>query len=180
MCILDVMVTIIVVGCFNSATVQQRGTVRYSSVRQVIVPQANFTCNGRITGVVVSMNRVFRGESHPYLEVWHPTTPGSDLFDKVGEVELVESEIIQVGHDTSTAYWLVDITLNGSDRIEFKAGDVIGYYQPPDTSYEVWSIRIAGYTTYHSKNDPSINTSHLADYIAATNRQPLIRLTIGT
>ena len=174
------MLLVIVVGCFDSATVQRKGTVRYSSVRQVIVPRANFTCNGRITGVVVSMNRALSGGSHPSVEVWHPTTPDGAFLAKVNEVELVESEIIQVGHDTSTAYWLVDIVLNGDDRIEFEAGDVIGYYQPPDTRYQVWSITAAGYTTYHSQNDPPINTSHLADYNTATNRQPLIRLIVGT
>ena len=166
--------------CFESATVQRRGTVRYSSPRHVIIPRANFTCNGRITGITASMNRVQSGVSQLFVEVWRPQTPGSDVYNKVDEVQLLESEIIQVGHDLtdSNIYWLVDITLNDDDRIEFKAGDVVGYYQFPDSRYELWSIVTSGYTAYTLSIDASMNASNLTDYSTGT-RQPLIQFTIG-
>ena len=125
------------------------------------------------------MNRVGSGVSYPYLEVWHRTAPGIDVFDKVGEVQLVESEVVQVGHDLSTAYWLVNITLNGDDRIEFEAGDVIGYYLPPDARYQVWSIRTTGYTAYTSMLNALVNSSNFINYNLSDGRQPLVQFDLG-
>jgi len=165
-------------SCFDSTTIQ-RGTVRFNSPRQVIVPRANFTCSGRITGIITSMHRVTSGTIAPYLEVWHPPVPDIGIFDKVGEVQLVESEVVQVGHEISTAYWIVDITLNDDNRIEFEAGDVIGYYQPSDSRYQVWSIETTGFTAYNSQVDPPVNRSNLVTYGIANNRQPLVQLIVG-
>ena len=60
----------------------------------------------------------------------------------------MESAVIQVGND-SNAYWLLNTSLSDDDRIEFIAGDVIGYYQPPDISYQAWLIETdASYIAY--------------------------------
>jgi len=163
--------------CFESASVQQRGTDRFNSPRQVIIPRANFTCNGRITSVSVSMNRVNSGTSDPYLEVWHPQSPGIGVFDKVGEIQLIDNVLAQVGTGDS-AYWNLNISLVESVRIEFEAGDVVGYYQPPDSRYQMWTIRTTGYTAYDTPT-PS-NTSDLVILnINSVGRQPLILLTTG-
>ena len=162
--------------CFESVSVHQRGSDRFSSPRQVIVPRANFTCNGRITSVSVSMNRVNSGTSDPYLEVWHPQSPGIGVFDKVGEIQLIDNVVAQVG--TGSPYWNLNVSIIESDRIEFEVGDVIGYYQPPDSRYQMWTIRTSGYTAYDTPT-PS-NTSNLVTLnINRVDRQPLILLTTG-
>jgi len=165
--------------CFDVVTVQQKGRDRFSSPRQVIVPRANFTCSGRITGITASMNRVLNGMSCPYLEVWHPRTPGIGIFDKVGKVQLIESEVVQVGYDFSTAYWLVNLTLKDDDRIEFESGDVLGYYQPPNSRYQLWSIRTTGYIAYANMISAPVNLSNATSYALSNNRQPLVQFIVG-
>jgi len=167
-------------SCFESVVVQQRGNLKAIYPSQVIIPRANFTCNGRITAVTVSMDRIAAGVNDPYLEVWHPTTPDNSVFDKVSEVQLVESEIVQVGHDLSTAYWLVDIILNDDDRIDFEAGDLIGFYHPPDSRYTVWTIDTVGYTAYGHLLDNALNFINLTTIEGDINNlQPLIQITVG-
>jgi len=165
--------------CFDTISVQQRGDNRFSSPRQVIVPRANFTCSGRITGITASMNRVTSGTTAPYLEVWHQTTPGISVFDKVGEVQLVESEIVEEVDGNSLMYYFVNITLTDDDRIEFEAGDVIGYYQLSNSRYQVWSVSTAGYTAYSNQASIPLNESDLVKLSIGNNRRPLIQLTTG-
>ena len=167
-------------SCFEYVTVQQRGGIDVPERFQVIVPRANFTCSGRITGITASMNRVASGITDPYLQVWHPPTPGIDVFDKVGEVQLVESEVVEEVGNNNDTYWLVNITVNDDDRIEFEAGDVIGYYHPPDTRYRVWSITTAGYIAFGSRLDNSSNAINIdTQEVSSNNRQPLIQFVIG-
>jgi len=174
------LVFVVTVGCescFKQVTVKQRGIERLSEQLQVIVPQANFTCNGRITGVTVSMDRIAAGVNNPYLEVWHPIITDSDVFDKVGEVQLVESEEVDNNNNT---YWLANITLTDDDRIVFEAGDVIGYFHPPDTRYIVWNIKKAGYTLYASNVDVASSRINLSSQkITIIDIQPLIQFTFG-
>ncbi|XP_065903507.1 E-selectin-like isoform X3 [Dysidea avara] len=166
------------VSCFDEVPVQQRGYRSIPPQRQYIFsPRANFTCNGRITGVSASMDRTVNGITDPYLEVWRPTTPDME-FNRVGAVQLAESEIVQV-ENGNIVYWLLNMLLNGSERIEFEAGDVIGFYQPPDTRYRMWTIATEGYTAFGSILVNSSSTFSLANPdIAANNRQPLIQFLI--
>ena len=165
--------------CFDSVSVLQRGTLRYSSPRQVIVPRASFTCSGRITGITASMIRILNnGITDPFLEIWHPPTSGIGIFDKVGEVQLVESNVVHVGTG-STEYLLLNISLTGSDRIEFEAGDSIGYYQPSDSRYHIWSNATTGYISYYIETPISLNTFDLVTASNSMDRQPLIQLTTG-
>jgi len=119
------------------------------------------------------------GVAEPSFEVWHPRLSNMDVFDKVGEIRLMESEVVQVGHDLSTAYWLVDITLNDDDRIEFEAGDVVGYYHPPNSRYLVWTIRTAGYTAYRNRSSNVLNIVSTATENVNQNVQPLIQFSTG-
>ena len=166
------------VSCFDEVSVQQRGDRGIPPQRQLISPRANFTCNGRITGVSASVDRTVNGITDPYLEVWHPTT--SDMeFNRVDTVQLAESEIVQVEND-NIVYWLLNMSLNGSEIIEFEAGDVIGFYQPPDTRYQMWTIATEGYTASGSDSINSSSTLSLVNPdIIINNRQPLIQFLIG-
>ncbi|XP_065903482.1 uncharacterized protein [Dysidea avara] len=164
-------------SCIDHATVQQKGTDRFASLSQVIVPRTNFTCNGRITGITASMIKIYSDGTDPYLQVWHPTSPRVGIFDKVDEVQLVESEVVQVGNG-SDKYWFLNMSLIESDRIEFEAGDAIGYYHPTRSRYNVWSIRIAGYRAYRNNMPDSelLNTFNLNNYVSIDNRRPLIQI----
>ena len=166
--------------CFDNVTVQQRGDRIIPLQRQVIVPRANFTCNGRITGITGSMERNEAGLTGPYLQVWHPTTPDNTIFDKVGEVQLLENEVVQIGINITNAYWLWNVSLNGNDRIEFETGDVIGYYHPSDSSYKLLNIATEGYIAYVNFSTNASSTINSVDSdIMADNRQPLIQFAIG-
>ncbi|XP_065903516.1 CUB and sushi domain-containing protein 1-like isoform X2 [Dysidea avara] len=165
--------------CFESAIVQQRGDCSTRHPSQAVIPRANFTCNGRITGITASMERLTNGINDPYLQVWHPTTPDKDVFDKVGEVQLVESEVVEEVDNNNNTYWLVNITLSDDDRIEFEAEDVIGFYHPPDSRYQVWTIETPGYTGFGNLSDNSSNTIDLATVEGHFDKvQPLIEFTI--
>jgi len=165
-------------SCFEQVTVQQKGTITLNAwYFHAIVPRANFTCNGRITGITASMLSTPYNGSDPFVEVWHPKNSGSDVFDKVGGVRIVESEVAEVNNNNNT-YWLFNITLNDDDRIEFEAGDVIGYYHPNEARYIVGSVETEGYTVYI---DELYTTSHTIGLSGITlqNRQPLFQFTIG-
>ena len=167
-------------GCFEQVTVQQRGNQSLSEQLQIIVPRANFTCNGRVAGITASTNRISSGRTNPYLQVWHLTAPGGDVFDKVGGVQLVESEVVEEVDNNNNTYWLVNTTLNDDDRIEFEAGDFIGYYHPPDSRYRVWTIKTAGYSLYaNNVADVSSRFNLSSQGITINGVQPLIQFTIG-
>ena len=166
-------------SCFKQVSVQQSGTAALLPRLQIIVPRANFTCNGRITGITASMMKVGSDGTDPSVEVWHPRTPSMDVFDKVDEVQLAESEIVEEVDNNNNTYWLVNITLN-DDRIEFEAGDVIGYFHPPDTRYRVWSIETEGYRIFANEFPNASSVIDLTDKdISVNNRQPLLQFTIG-
>jgi len=168
-------------SCFELIAVQQRGLITWSTRFQTfIAPSTNFTCNGRITGVTASMNRVDSGATDPYVELWHPTTPDGDAFTKVDSVQLVDSEVVEKADNNNNTYWLVNMTLNESNRIEFEAGDFIGYYRPPNTRYHVWSSespgnRVFGYEIATPLSDINLTGKD----ISFNNRQLLIQFAIG-
>ena len=75
------------------------------------------------------------------------------------------------------------IILAGEKRIEFQPGDIIGYYQPPQSRYRVLYVKTMGYVFYRfnetSPDSPpkSLNLSE-ANRIH-NSRQPLLQFTFG-
>ena len=82
--------------CVNNSNVNQRGEVSIDSGRQVIVPSARFNCNGRITSVTVSMRGQFGGNNVPLFEVWHPTSPNSNNYNRIGDVQLPAGDLFSL------------------------------------------------------------------------------------
>ena len=143
----------------------------------MIVLSARFNCNGRITNVVVSMSNQPFGNL-PLFQVWHPISPNSSVYNKIGEIQLPAGEFIPV--DTRRAYYSAILSLNSSSQIEFQSGDVIGYYQPSNPRRLIWSIQTSGYNSYsNTVTSPStlIDINNV-DNIEA-NRQPLIAVMFG-
>ena len=135
----------------------------------------NFSCNGRITSVAASIDspHIFRipiGDTLPVFQVWHPQTPGSNIYSVIGQVQF------QLGTLQSRGYFNSVVSLTGDNRIEFQAGDVIGYYHPSNPIRVVGNI-ISNHTSYiNIFND--LTTINISNY-DELRRQPLISVMTG-
>ena len=161
----------------NNPNVKQKGQVSIDSGRQVIVPNARFNCNGRITSISVSMIER-HGTDYPLFQVWHPTLLNSSTYSKIGEVQLPSGNFVSVSRNKN--YHSATVRLNNSSQIEFQSGDVIGYYQPSNPQVSIWSNRIRGYTSYSNNAATPLMSIDInnVDY-NETDRQPLIKVIFG-
>ena len=98
----------------------------------MIVPNARFNCNGRITNVAVSMHGQ-TGSNLPRFQVWHPTLLNSSTYNIIDEVQLTEGNGIKINNNL--CYYYANMSLNSNSQIEFQSGDVIGYYQPSNPKH---------------------------------------------
>ena len=165
--------------CVNNPNVDQRGDVSIGSGRQVIVPNARFNCNGRITNIRVSMNFEAFSGNVPQFQVWHPTSLNSNIYNKTHEIQLPSGNFIFAGR-LSTSYYMASLSLDNSNQIKFQSGDVIGYYQPSNPQRSLRSVLTNGYTSY---SNTVASPSTLIDISNVNNiendRQPLIEITFG-
>ena len=165
--------------CLNNPNVNQRGQKTIASGRQVIVPNARFNCNGRITNVAVSMHGQISSNHpvFPVFQVWHPTQLNSSTYNKTDEVKLTGGTYIKV--DDASGYFYANISLNNG-RIEFQSGDVIGYYQPSSSRRYIWSVQTSGYTSYSNTVTTSLTSVDINSVEnIETNHQPLIKVMFG-
>ena len=165
----------------DTVNVQQQGSDRLSSSNlYVIVPRSNFSCDGRITGYMASLNQINNDDddenscNNPRIIVWQPLNTERTMFSFRNRYTLSNSDITRVED-----YYFADVSFTGDDRIEFQSGDVIGYQHRSSPCYTIWNIRTAGYVSYSigvilgSINiDGSFTT-------ATTDRQPLIQVIFG-
>ena len=118
------------------------------------------------------------GIDFPRFQVWHPTSPNSSNYNRIGDVQLPAGNFVFVGDRRN--YYSANVSLNSSSQIEFQSGDVIGYYQPFNSSRLMWSIQTSGYTSYSNtvnSSSTSIDTNNVNN--TENNRQPLIAVTFG-
>ena len=160
----------------NNPNVNQRGQVTIDDGRQVIVPNARFNCNGRITNVAASMKWSF-AINYPLFQVWHPIT--TSTYSKIGEAQLSDGSLKGVGQGS---YYYVNMSLNSNSQIEFQSGDVIGYYQPFNAR-QIWNIQTSDYTSYsytaYTATAPNVLLNISSEGIIKTNYQPLIKVMFG-
>ena len=72
------------------------------------------------------------------------------------------------------------IILTGEKRIEFQPGDIIGYYQPPQSRYGVLDVNTMGYVLYRFDGMFPPNVLSLSEATRTlNNRQPLLQFTFG-
>ena len=160
----------------DTVDVQQRGTHRLSSNLYVIVPRSNFSCNGRITGYMASLNQNDDDDdcSNLHILVWHPTNTEKTTYRITNSYTLRSNNIDRMG-----SYYFADVSFTGNDRIEFQSDDVIGYqHRSSDPCYTVWSINTAGYTSY-STSFISSSTIDINVVTGNSNTQPLIQIIFG-
>ena len=155
---------------------QQVGNGIISPDRTVIVPRLNFTCNGRITNIRVGLDRANNGANFPYVQVRRPL-PGASLlfYVLVDNVQIRSSHLTQFNMST---FQEAMISLTGDNRAQFLSGDVIGFYNPPDSGYVIRDIATTGYVYYVfvglNASIITLNTDVVSD-----RRQPLIQFTLG-
>ena len=144
---------------------------------QVIIPRSNFSCNGRITGYLISLERQSGSVAGaPTVQVWHPTS--STEYTKVDtECPLTDSDISMM-KDGGDRYYLGTVSCIGNNSIEFQSGDIIGYHQGDSVRYRLWSVNNNGYMAYYYNNEPNpVNISNPDGTL--NDRQPLIQVMYG-
>ena len=168
--------------CTDSVNVQQNGNNILGRDRLAIIPRLSFTCNGRITSIRARVG-LFDNERSDFLsfQLWRPSSVGPTFFTKVDDSEVQLQSNAQIIRGSNN-FREANIILTGNNTIEFQSGDVVGYYHPPDSRYEVFTIRTNRYRLYRFDldNSPvptSVNLNN-ADR-DNNNRQPLIQFTIG-
>ena len=168
---------ILIIGaqsCVDTAVnVQQQGTNRLSSNLYVIVPRSNFSCNGRITGYLASLDQDDDEDcSYPRIVLWRPLNTEKTMYSYINRYTVRRNDIDRVG-----SYYFANTSFNGNDRIEFQSGDVIGYQHRSSPCYRVWSISTTGYISYSTSSTSS--TIDINSVTATSSRQPLIQVLFG-
>ena len=93
---------------------------------------------------------------------------------------MVDEVQIQSSHlNTQLTYLEANIPLTGNNRIQFQSGDVIGFYNPSDSRYEIRDKTTPGYVfyTFVGSTATSLDLSN-AD-VTRMGRQPLIQFSLG-
>ena len=141
----------------------------------MIVPRSTFSCNGRITGYLISLVTASSLGDYPIVQVWHPS---STAYTRVNtECPLTANDINRM-RNGDDEYYLGNVSCTGDNRIEFQSGDVLGYYHANEVRYRLWNIETMGYTAYsrERKNPPNFNINGID---GTENRQPLIQVLYG-
>ena len=161
--------------CTDSVNIEQDGNMQFGRGRLAIIPRLNFTCNGRITSIRARMSFNTLRNDYPSFQVWQSESVGSTIYNRIGEVQLQSDDQVTGSGNRRT----VNIILTGNNTIEFQSGDVVGYYHPPQSGYQVRTIQTDGYILYRFNGLPptsvNLNDANRND----NERQPLIQFTIG-
>ena len=170
-------------SCVDTVNVNQKGNFTFNDSLQVIVPNTKFSCNGRITGYIISLKQVGNNPQHyPTIQVWHPTSSSSSSssYKRISQYELVPGDITDINNGE---YYLANVSLSDAKMVEFQSGDIIGYYIPQQGKYyTVWNIQTEGYISYTIKvqNENKLSTNFtIIDSTDWEAWQPLIKVLFG-
>ena len=169
-------------SCFDEVDVQQRGDHRLMDDSQVIVPRSTFSCNGRLTGYLISLDQNNGRNTYPHIQIWRPATVSVSgelrtRYVKLSEYILTESDITEM-----TDYHLANVSFAINETTRFQPNDAIGYYHPDRPCYRIWSIDTVGYTSYSITTGASgmdTITTGILDSDNYNDRQPLIKTLYG-
>ena len=163
-------------SCVDTVDVRQRGNTAADTNRQVIVQGSDFSCNGRITGYLISLEKASSSGDYPIVQVWHPTS--STVYTRVDtECALTDDDISRMRNGEE--YYLGNVSCTGNNRIEFQSGDVIGHYHANEVRYRLWNIGTVGYTSHVRDEDNPPNTFSINSVDDSQTRQPLIQVLYG-
>ena len=162
--------------CIECINVQQRSDSRASSNSLVLIPRLRFSCNGRLSSVRAGLDKPPNFFNFLTFQLWRPFLPSTTIYNKVGEIHLESDYQVTQGYNNLEA----TIILTGEKRIEFQPGDIIGYYQPPQSRYRVLDVDTMGYVLYRFDGMFPPNTLSLSEATKTlNNRQPLLHFTFG-
>ena len=150
------------------------GNLQISNNRIVLVPRLNFTCNGRITNIRVRITSDDGGNNFPYIQVWRLLQPS--LYTRQDQVQIQDSHITR---PPATQFVKANIPLTGNNRIQFQSGDIIGFYNPSDSCYEIRDITTPGYVFYVFIGSTATSLDLNNADTTSSGRQPLIQFTLG-
>ena len=162
------------VDTVNSINVEQAGDNLADTNRQVIVEGAEFSCNGRITGYLISLKRDSSSGDYPIVQVWHPTNPATYIRVDT-ECPLNERDI----NKTRNEYYLGNVSCTGDNRIEFQSGDIIGHYHANNVRYRLWNNITAEYTSHVRDETSPPDSFNINGMISTENKRPLIQVLYG-
>ena len=162
-------------SCVDTVNVRQKGTNAADIPGQVIVQGTEFSCNGRITGYLISLEESSSSGDYPIVQIWRHHK-NQQLYNRVNTLcALTGSNIINMGD-----YYLGNMSCTGNERVEFQSGDVIGYYHANAVQYRLWSTNTTGYTVYQrDSNSGPLDSLNINAGNEIDNRQPLIQVMFG-
>ena len=162
--------------CTDYVDIELNGRDQIYRDRLAIIPRLNFTCDGRIASIRARVSYNYWGNNYLFFQVWRPSSVGSTVYNKTGEVQLQSDDQV-----TGSGYFqTVNIILTGNNTIEFQLGDVVGYYHPPQSRYQVRDLHTNGYLVYQFNGLPAPTSVNLNDRNFMIDfRQPLLLFAIG-
>ena len=165
-------------SCFHTVDVRRKGNGTASTDSQVIVQNSTFSCNGRVTGYLISLESVGDLGGYPSVQVWHPTSPTE--YTRVDTECLLTASDISMMMDGNGGYYLGNVSCTGNNRTEFQSGDIIGYHHGSTVRYRLWSINAEGYKSHHLYANSPLNTFDINhNNASSTDEQPLIQVMYG-
>ena len=115
------------------------------------------------------------GNEYPSFQVWRPSSVGLTVYNKVGQIQLSDGQVTRGSRNLEEA----NIVLT-DNTIEFQSGDVVGYYQPPDSRYQVMYIQTNEYRLYQFNVSSVRSLLNLSNADGnASHQQPMIQFNIG-
>ena len=154
----------------NSNNLQDNGVPFINPNQTVIVPRLNFSCNGWIMNIKVRINLRDDGNDYPFIQIWRPS-PHSQLYSLVDKVQMQSSH-----YNTEKIYIYADIN---DINMHFLTGDVIGFYNPPNSGYQLRRQKGAGYFVYHVFDGSEVSQINFPSDTHFDGRLPVIQFTIG-
>ena len=110
----------------------------------------------------------------PEFQVWHPLSPVSNAYSKIGQVQF------QIETPIRSAYYTPTLLLTGNDQLEFQSGDVIGIYQPSYPFFRISNVLNENYTSYYNTYDNLTTTNISSGRYNTLTLQPVINVFTGT
>jgi len=167
-------------SCKDYVDIQQVGDDQLSQGQVTIVPRLSFTCNGRINNIRVRLRFDDDFNQYPYIQLWRPSSPSSTAYNKIGEIQLQETHV-ELHLISGAERRIADIPLSGTNRLLVQSGDIVGFYHPPDSRYQIKTIQTAGYVLYSFCGSNTVTSLDSSIIVLPTidKRQPLIQFTLG-
>ena len=159
----------------------QQQEINVSPIGQVIIPEYNFSCNGRITGYLVRLRlSYYNSDSYPSLQVWHPASSGSGIYNRVGTLcALTANDINRITDSMGYEYYLGNVSYAGDNRIEFQSGDVIGYHQGRYLRYQLLDMRYNYIISHIYETSTPLENININNSSDVHNERPLLEVLFG-